>query len=209
MADIVGGLVIGLLLIYVWHFLSFGPMLYYWSTHVSAWYVIPISITAGIVLLTLHPEPVDYCPCFEDSACFIGSCVGLLCGASRTSHINSYKDFSIGPSIARYVVGVCAMLATRFVLKPLMWKILPWFYDVFHFHGRRFLPHLSRKNEVNVRETMKPYPSLIELRLSEQEEKNKKPPHDVDIPTKYIVYAAMTWMAADGAPMLFSLLNLL
>jgi hypothetical protein len=97
------------------------------------------------------------------------------------------------------------MLLTRFLLKPMMYKILPWFYDIFHFHGRRFLPHLSRKDKMNVRNVMKPFPSLSELHGKD----NKRPPHDVDIPTKYIVYAAMTFNGLIFANQICSMLNLI
>jgi hypothetical protein len=58
----------------------------------------------GVVLLTVHPEPVAYCPCFEDSACFVGACVGILCGISITKEYQ-YRNYSILAGVIRYVIG--------------------------------------------------------------------------------------------------------
>lgn len=37
-------------------------------------------------MVGVHPDPVDRCPCFEDSVCFMGVLIGLIPGSWVYAH---------------------------------------------------------------------------------------------------------------------------
>eukprot|EP01117_Protostelium_nocturnum_P006816 TRINITY_DN244_c0_g1_i1.p1 TRINITY_DN244_c0_g1~~TRINITY_DN244_c0_g1_i1.p1 ORF type:complete len:427 (-),score=73.16 TRINITY_DN244_c0_g1_i1:204-1484(-) len=195
--DIVGGIIIGLSLIVFWF--GFGVINVVDNYLLDNFWAIPISIIAGILMLYFHPEPAIYCPCFEDTTCSVGSAIGVASSVYVLSH-HQWNNHSPFAMFVRYVVGVGVMVLVRFVLKPLMWKIIPWFYEVFDFKGRKFLPHLSVGSSTKHLE-MRVVPSLSNIH--NHHNPGKKPPHDVDIPTKYIVY----WFMCFSIPAACAILD--
>jgi len=184
LTDIIGGLSVSAVLVTFWYGLGVNNIVddFLLDSHFIISFLVPIIF--GILILYFHPEPVVYCPCFEDTTSAVGAAVGVASTAYA-----SYQPWNNNGALvmlARYVLGVAVLVLTRFFMKPAMYKIIPWFYENFDFQGRRFLPHLGQNDHVHLK--MKVVPSLSNLH---EKEKDKKPPHDVDIPTKYIVYGSM------------------
>ncbi|GKT87748.1 PAP2 superfamily protein [Colletotrichum tofieldiae] len=92
-----------------------------------------------IVLVRIHPEPADDCPCFDDSVAFAGVVIGLEIGTwmyGRTSidsfggSAHSVQSIDLGALgwhivLARVVFGVFVIFVWREVMKPTMLRVLP------------------------------------------------------------------------------------
>ncbi|KAH6695783.1 PAP2 superfamily protein [Plectosphaerella plurivora] len=114
--------------------------------HVSPWYAPLIASLIIIVLVRIHPEPADDCPCVDDSIAFAGVYIGLEIASWQYGrfpldpfHANAHSVLphdlaALGWAViaARLVFGVFIVFAWREVSKPsLLW----------------FLPHLFRLME--------------------------------------------------------------
>lgn len=90
------------------------------------------------ILIRIHPEPADDCPCFDDSVAFSGVLIGIQLGAwhfSRTGFALSYPVPSTAPfslqelgyvkTILRIAAGVFVVFAWRGIMKPALLKALP------------------------------------------------------------------------------------
>lgn len=114
--------------------------------HASAWYAPVIATLVVIVLVKIHPEPADDCPCVDDSLAFAGVVIGLWFASwmygrfpmdpfHASAHQVVPHDLSaLGwpVVVVRLVFGVFIVFAWREVSKPtLLW----------------FLPHLFRAME--------------------------------------------------------------
>jgi len=198
--DILAGILIGAALLYLWISVGFAS-LEEWVAHGS---YVPITIVAiAAFLLFLHPEPYDYCPCFEDSVCFTASAAGIIAGGARYPYSNHSVDLRPQLVLFRYITGTMLIFMTRLLLKPLMYRILPWIYRTFSriIPRRRFLQHFKPHQEVDVT-MMNPFPSITQSKGFGQVR------YDIDVPTKFVVYLAMGWVGSEGGPNLFWLLNL-
>ena len=99
----------------------------------------PIIVTLIILLLVrVHPEPADDCPCFDDSVAFAGVAIGAELGYWHYSHSGLAWDFPVPATtpfqlevlgwpktIARIAVGIVMILAWREVMKPTLLRLLP------------------------------------------------------------------------------------
>ncbi|WAQ90870.1 hypothetical protein PtA15_13A270 [Puccinia triticina] len=55
----------------------FGEVVKQWATSTQA--SVPlVLIVCGLILTAAHPQPVDNCPCFEDSTAFVAVSVGVM-----------------------------------------------------------------------------------------------------------------------------------
>ncbi|KAK5942162.1 Long-chain base-1-phosphate phosphatase [Knufia obscura] len=91
------------------------------------------------VLVRIHPEPADDCPCFDDSVAFAAVVLGVDSGGwhfARTQYADASATypgtvpFSISELgwpkvIARIVLGVVVVFVWRAVMKPLLLRTLP------------------------------------------------------------------------------------
>ena len=106
--------------------------------HDGSFVTLPILILIVLVLIRIHPEPADDCPCFDDSVAFAGVFCGVEVGNwhfARTSY--SWNDpvpatvpFELGTlgwtkSVLRICVGVLCIFAWRELMKPALLKGLP------------------------------------------------------------------------------------
>lgn len=157
--DVFTGSVIGFLL-FLFRFF-FGKQWDQWllATHnESAMGLIftPLSIIAGYVLLIhFHVEPVDDCPCFDDSVAFIGVLIGidishwLLNITNYLTYKNPFEEpiivrydfdeFGLVKSIIRVVMGVTFVVIWKTISKPVIFTVLP---PIYKFIG----VYLPRKN---------------------------------------------------------------
>ena len=134
-----------------------------------------------LVLVRLHPEPADDCPCFDDSVAFAGVLIGTQFGAWHFSHSGTAWDepclatvpyrldtlgFTI--SIARILVGVVLVLAWRHVMKRTLLRSLPPLFRVIEKLGlslpRRFFIRASEYKKVPVQQKDdNVFPSVTEI----------------------------------------------
>ncbi|KAM5362983.1 hypothetical protein ACJZ2D_012257 [Fusarium nematophilum] len=134
--------------------------------HSSSW---AAPLVAGIIILVLvriHPEPADDCPCFDDSVAFAGVVIGLEFGTwtygkiamdpwETHAHGGGTVDIThLGwaTNVARIVFGVLVVFAWRETMKPLLLKILPHLFRIFEQVGmnmpRRFFTPASKYKTV-------------------------------------------------------------
>lgn len=122
----------------------------------------PLAIVALIiaVLVRIHPEPADDCPCFDDSVAFAGVMVGVELGNWHFGHSRyawSEPAFATVPyrldalgwplTVARIVIGVVVIFVWRAVMKAILLKTLPPAFRIIERLGlslpRRFFVQAS------------------------------------------------------------------
>lgn len=106
-------------------------------------FTVLLIIGAHLFLIHIHPEPVDNCPCFDDSVAFIGVLIGLdlshyACVLTKYFEKgNSYGDLLLIPYnpdcsllvlAARFALGVSLVVVWKSILKPVVFSILPPIY---------------------------------------------------------------------------------
>ncbi|KAH6613497.1 hypothetical protein F5144DRAFT_406275 [Chaetomium tenue] len=144
---------------------------FYYAPGLEAWlynseYLAPLIIALVIIVLVrVHPEPADDCPCFDDSVAFAGVMIGLELGMWRFARYSSIAPVYNGPNatfdlaalgwqraVARLVFGVGMIFAWREVMKPALLRFLPHLYRVIETHGlslpRRFFVPASEYKDV-------------------------------------------------------------
>jgi len=191
LADTFGGVIIGALLIYVWHFLGLSVVVEHWMTHNDYLYVSFVILATGVVLLLLHPEPVEFCPCFEDSACFVGSVCGTIIGC--LFHEGHQYALVVTPLRAalRYIIALSIVLSTRAFMKPLMTWFLPKFFSVVSQILNPLSFVITKKTCVNVMDT--PPSSCVD-------KQKKRSVFGVAAGVKFVCYTTMSVVGATIAP---------
>jgi hypothetical protein len=143
---------------------------FYYAPALEAWiqssnYLAPLMVALIIIVLVrVHPEPADDCPCFDDSVAFAGVMIGLECGMWRFAHSElaqvyqgpdaSFDLSALGWPIAtaRVVFGVLIVFAWREVMKPTLLRVLPHLFRVIETQGlslpRRFFVPASEYKDV-------------------------------------------------------------
>lgn len=134
--------------------------------HVDRWIfstTTPALTAAGIVavyawMIHVHAEPVDDCPCFDDSVAFVGVLMGIDVGhlvAHATGYLavrNSqhdpiliaynYAQLGFVGLAARTALGVALIVAWKAVSKPAVFTLLPPLYKAvgLNLPRRNFIP---------------------------------------------------------------------
>ncbi|KAG1456166.1 hypothetical protein G6F46_007768 [Rhizopus delemar] len=220
--DCVGGTVLAYLVYWVqWTFKDHLDTLF---TSDSYWVFMAIPIC--LMLVSLHPDPMERCPCFEDSVCFMGVVIGVIPGSW---------------------LCVACLFIWRIICKRLCYYILPPIYRVFNLPHRKFeigartykslrresirtVPsvldfhsmsgnmsdhdHIGIQSAIDLREKRESTLSYRRGRQTEKEEEVFDPTsllivedaplrYDVDIVTKLIVYSGIGFIAVFGCPILF------
>ncbi|KAK3172382.1 hypothetical protein OEA41_005703 [Lepraria neglecta] len=138
-----------------------------------------------LVLVRIHPEPADDCPCFDDSVAFAGVMIGIELGNWHFGRSGMAWDepvlatvpFNLSAlgwprTIARILIGVLMVFAWREIMKPALLRILPPVFRVVESLGlnlpRRFFVQASEYNKVpnqlkddNVIPSVSEIPSLL------------------------------------------------
>ncbi|CAH7669707.1 hypothetical protein PPACK8108_LOCUS4348 [Phakopsora pachyrhizi] len=143
---------------------SVGPILKHWlesydtinrdqgsSLLLNSSLPVPLIITVvGLALTAAHPQPIDDCPCFEDSTAFVAVSVGVMIGhwsgtVKRISSIDEpsgsecfefLKLFGVSGSlvirlILKVVIGMMVIFGWRFTMKEFLSRILPPLFRAF------------------------------------------------------------------------------
>ena len=96
-------------------------------------YPFPV-ITAMLLFIWLHPEPVDDCPCFDDSVAFASVMAGVEVGSwqKRSNQLSdgnlemlSVNGYSSIRVMTRIALGVLAIFAWRSLVKSILLRFLP------------------------------------------------------------------------------------
>ena len=124
-------------------------------------YKVPLTIFILIcVLIRIHPEPADDCPCFDDSVAFAGVMIGVECGNWHYARSGWAWDDPVPATvpfdlvemgrvkgIARIVLGVMTVFAWRSIMKPTLLRSLPPLFRLIEKLGlnlpRRFFVQAS------------------------------------------------------------------
>ncbi|KAL1627973.1 Long-chain base-1-phosphate phosphatase [Neofusicoccum ribis] len=138
--DVIIGTVLGALIAGVE--ILFGNAFDHWVCQDS--FTAPLVVALVIfVLVRVHPEPADDCPCFDDSVCFAGVVIGVEIGVWHFSKTSFAYDDPVPGTVAfdieqigwlkavlRIVLGVFIIFAWRALMKPLLLKFLPPLFRV-------------------------------------------------------------------------------
>lgn len=133
--DVIIGSILGALIAVVQ--LIYGDWFDIWVPTGS--FMNPVLVTLIIlVLIRVHPEPADDCPCFDDSVAFTGVVIGCQIGAWNYHHSNfsvsdpipstvpfDLQSIGIVRAAMRIVLGVVIIFVWRATMKPALFKILP------------------------------------------------------------------------------------
>lgn len=153
--------------------------------HSSSWRAPILLALTIIVLVRIHPEPADDCPCFDDSVAFAGVMIGCEVGDFHyaTSGFSwshpvpatvpfSLEHMGLGIVISRVLVGVIVIFAWREFMKPTMLKTLPHLFRWIEKYGlilpRKFFVPASEYKKIpgslkvdNVMPRMSDLPGLL------------------------------------------------
>ncbi len=126
----------------------------------STWWAPITAALVIIVLVRIHPEPADDCPCFDDSVAFAGVMIGLEIGTWHLSRLRyslallpgGIASPSLPIAIGRTVFGVLVVFAWREAMKPTLLKVLPHLFRLIETHGlnlpRRFFIQASEYGKI-------------------------------------------------------------
>ncbi|KAI1076392.1 PAP2-domain-containing protein [Whalleya microplaca] len=134
----------------------YGPALHDYLQQ-NGWSSISAVILLIIILVRVHPEPADDCPCFDDSVSFAGVMIGLELG---TWHFNRSSFAAIPFDLAalglpavvlRILFGVLLIIGWREAAKPSLLRGLPHLFRLIETWGlslprRFFMPASEYKN---------------------------------------------------------------
>ncbi|OOQ88004.1 PAP2 domain protein [Penicillium brasilianum] len=160
--DVIVGCILGALIGLIQY--NYGPAFdeYILSATLKEILVVPIVI---LILVRIHPEPADDCPCFDDSVAFAGVTLGVDVGSwyFTTSTLAwadplpgtipyNYESIGLIRTVFRLVVGVLCVFTWREITKPTLLRILPPIFRSLEKVGlllpRRFFTTASRYTTV-------------------------------------------------------------
>ncbi|KAI9667859.1 MAG: hypothetical protein M1821_000678 [Bathelium mastoideum] len=118
-----------------------------------------------LVLVRVHPEPADDCPCFDDSVAFAGVLMGVAFGSWHFAQSGfawdgpapatapfSYEKLGLVKACARIFLGVFLIFAWRGIMKPALLASLPPVFRVIEQLGltlpRKFFMRASQYKTV-------------------------------------------------------------
>lgn len=144
---------------------SLGPPLDEYM-HTSSWWAPVLAGIVIVILVRIHPEPADDCPCFDDSVAFAGVVIGLEVGTWTYGripndpwdmHAYGTPTVDVAPlglvvNVARIVLGSLIVFVWRETMKPLLLKTLPALFRLIEESGwtlpRRFFTPASEYKSV-------------------------------------------------------------
>ncbi|CAN8104009.1 unnamed protein product [Discula destructiva] len=173
-ADVIVGSILGAIVSLVEFY--YAPI-FEASLHASGW-AAPLTVALIVIILVrIHPEPVDDCPCFDDSVAFSGVIIGVEIASWRTGatkFVGPFPGLSWPVMIARIVLGVLIIVTWREIMKPSLLKLLPFLFRFIERLGvslpRRFfvpaseyknIPNLLKLRTDTVLPTMSDLPQLV------------------------------------------------
>ena len=125
---------------------------------------IALILSLNLFMIHIYPEPIDDCPCFDDSVAFVGVLIGLdlthLVGYQSKIffNLNDFGDHYLIPFVndggpfkilARFLLGVGLVVTWKSISKPVIFTILPPVYKVVGVY-------LPRRNYISTAHTRDP-----------------------------------------------------
>ncbi|KAI9713202.1 MAG: hypothetical protein M1820_001187 [Bogoriella megaspora] len=124
-----------------------------------------IAILVLLVLVRIHPEPADDCPCFDDSVAFAGVVMGVTFGSWHYERSGfawsnvapafvpfNFETLGLLKAAIRIILGVFLIFAWRGVMKPALLAFLPPVFRVIEQLGltlpRKFFMRASQYKTV-------------------------------------------------------------
>lgn len=124
-----------------------------------------IAVLIMMVLVRVHPEPADNCPCYDDSVSFTAVVTGVIIGCWHYAHSGWALDepapatapFDLARmgwivATARILLGVVIVFAWRALMKPTLLKMLPPIFRTIEHYGltlpRRYFTPASQYKTV-------------------------------------------------------------
>ena len=121
---------------------------------------ISIVLLIIFVLVRIHPEPADDCPCFDDSVAFAGVMCGVELGTWHFAQSSLSWDYPVPgtvpfeleilgwpKTVLRICIGVVCIVTWRSVMKTILLKLLPPIFRIVEKLGltlpRRFFKQAS------------------------------------------------------------------
>jgi dihydrosphingosine 1-phosphate phosphatase len=151
--------------------------------HTASGKEISMVILIILVLVRIHPEPADDCPCFDDSVAFAGVVIGVEYGNWDFSNSRyawsqpspgtvpfNFESMGWTVIIARIIFGVVTIFLWRELMKPFMLRILPPVFRVIEKFGltlpRKFFKQASEYTQIpKLRKDDNVIPAISEIPL--------------------------------------------
>ena len=119
-----------------------------------------IAILVVLLLVRLHPEPADDCPCFDDSVAFAGVIIGMFIASWHFARTDiawndvalasvpyDYNFLGFPRTFSRIILGTFLIVTWRELMKPALLGALPPIFRVIEdmglTHARRFFLQAS------------------------------------------------------------------
>lgn len=118
-----------------------------------------IAVLSLLLLIRIHPEPADDCPCFDDSVAFAGVVIGMWIGSWRTflaqgletsrpkKHESNLLASDLIMPTLRIAIGILTVITWKETMKPILLRILPPLFRIVErlglSHARRFFKQAS------------------------------------------------------------------
>ncbi|GAA6020130.1 hypothetical protein JCM8202_005003, partial [Rhodotorula sphaerocarpa] len=144
----------------------------------SRWTGTLVSIPTLLVLVTVHPEPVEECPCFEDAVAFLSVVEGIFLREFWTPEGFPNKTYGhkwrtraevgmwFAAVLAKLVLGVSWILVWRIVSKRVCHLMLPplfrFFSPLLQLPRRHYKP-ATEYDSYSPQESLSPVPSILDL----------------------------------------------
>lgn len=104
----------------------------------SVWPPIIVVVTT-LLLVRLHPEPADSCPCFDDGVAFVAVVIGTELGGWHFSKSTLawgvhgvspfvYEELGLLKTVLRVLIGILVIFVWREIAKPTFHHFLPPLY---------------------------------------------------------------------------------
>ena len=104
----------------------------------GSWETVLVISLIILVLIRIHPEPADDCPCFDDSVAFAAAYGGIEIGSWQFAHTDmawtqpgpatvpySWGEIGLVKTIVRILLGVFCIVMWREIMKPALLRSLP------------------------------------------------------------------------------------
>lgn len=164
--------------------------------------VTAIAALVSLILLRLHPRPLNATPSYEFSTSFMGVMFGVVIGVSRC-------PFFFNPPVAvsllttksafwvarRLAAGFAIVIVSKEVSRAVSFAVLPIFYTFFPLALRRlWQPPVHNQY---------PADKLAKSKLKALPHSPKGRPYDVEVTSRFFAYAGIGFAVCDLAPRLF------
>ncbi|KAM0748541.1 acid phosphatase/Vanadium-dependent haloperoxidase [Meredithblackwellia eburnea MCA 4105] len=142
------------------------------------WGVTVLLTPLVLLLITLHPHPAEFCPCFEDAVAFISVVLGIVLG--RNWYPRDFERATVGAEWTSWwdvgvwsagvggklVFGILTIFAWRLLAKSVSHAILPpliRFFSPFILPRRHYVVATEYDDYPTPEPGLHPIPSILDL----------------------------------------------